>query len=120
MQFIGRLIFHFFSNILALAAAMYFVAGFSVPSTLYGFLLVAAVFTLINAFIRPFLKLLLTPIIVLTFGLGIILVNALTLYMLDMFFADVTIAGLLPLLYATLIIGAVNTVVGISARTVRK
>lgn len=116
MKFFGQLIFHFFSNLLALAAAAYFVHGFFVPSTPQGLLFVAAVFTLINAFIRPFLKLFFTPVIVLTFGLGIILVNALTLYLLDMFLADVTIAGLLQLLYATLIIGAVNVMVGVAAR----
>ena len=120
MRFIGQLLFYFFSNLLALAAAAYFVPGFSISATVESFLLVAAVFTLINAFIRPFLKLFFTPIIVLTFGLGIILVNALTLYLLDVFLADVNIAGLVPLLYATLIVGAVNLIVSIAARAAYK
>jgi putative membrane protein len=120
LKFFSRLIFSFFSNFVALLAAGYFVKGFEITPDLINFSLVAGVFTLINVFIRPILKLILSPVIVLTFGLGVILVNALTLYLLDFFLADIAISGLKPLFYATLIISLINILIGFSAKRVYK
>lgn len=120
MRFLARLILFFFSNLIALLAAFYFVEGFKIGPGFSDFLLVAGVFTLINVFIRPILKLILSPIIIITFGLGIFLVNVLTLYLLDFLLVNVSIAGLKPLVYATLIISLVNIVIGISAKKAYK
>jgi putative membrane protein len=120
LKFFSRLIFSFFSNFVALLTAGYFVKGFEITPDLINFSLVAGVFTLINVFIRPILKFILSPVIVLTFGLGVILVNALTLYLLDFFLADIVISGLKPLFYATLIISLINILIGFSAKRVYK
>ena len=119
MNFLPRLIFSFFSNIIALWVVSYFVAGFEINSDLKSFLLVAAVLTILNAFLRPVLKLILSPVIVLTLGLGIILVNALILYILDFLLAEITISGLLPLLYATLIISVFNLLFHFSSKSLK-
>ncbi|MEK7149471.1 MAG: phage holin family protein [Patescibacteria group bacterium] len=120
MKFLARLIFSFFSGLLALWAATYFIKGFAVSGDLKNFLTVAAIFTLINLFIRPILKLVLTPVIFLTFGLGIIVVNALTLYILDYFSQSVSIDGVSSLIYATLIISVVNIILHFSAKHISK
>jgi len=120
MRLIPKFIFSFFSNALALLAAKYFILGFDISSNLYGFISATLIFTLINLFIRPVLKLILTPIIFITLGLGIILVNALTLYILDYFSVDITISGLTPILYATLIISVINLLVHFSAKRLYK
>lgn len=116
MKFISRFLFSLFSNLLAFIIAKTYIVGFMVTGELRQLLIVVAVFTVINTFIRPILKLILGPIIILTFGLGILVVNALMLYLLDYFSKNVIIQGLEPLAYATLIISAVNLIVGISAR----
>jgi putative membrane protein len=124
MKFISRFLFSIFSNLLAFFIAIRFIKGFVVSgdsTTIFDvsvpvLLVVVALFTVINLFIRPIIKLILGPIIIITFGLGILVVNALMLYLLDSFSKNVTIQGLEPLVYATLIISAVNLVVGISAR----
>jgi len=120
MYFLSRLIFYFFSNLIGLFAATYFVKGFEISPGFNNFLLVAAVLTLINAFFRPILKLIFTPIIVLTLGLGIFLVNALVLYLLDKLLINITITGTVSLVYATLIISLVNFIVSFSAKRVFK
>ena len=107
-KFLGKLLLSFISNGIALFVAYKLVPGFSIAINLSDFLYVTAVFTLINLVMRPILKLLLGPIIILTLGLGLILINMLTLYALGFLTAKVAIAGLLPLLYASLIIGVVN------------
>lgn len=116
MKFLSRFLFSLFSNLLAFIVAKTYITGFLVTGDLKQLLIVVAIFTVINMVIRPILKLILGPIIILTFGLGILLVNALMLYLLDYFSKNVTIQGLEPLAYATLIISAVNLIVGMSAR----
>ncbi len=120
MKFIARLIFSFFSNLVALGAAVYFVPGFSIAPDLINFLGVAGIFTLINVFIKPVLKLVLTPIIIITFGLGIIFVNMLTLYFLDFLSVNITIGGPSALLYSSLIIGLINVLINFSAKRLYK
>ncbi len=75
---------------------------------------------MINIFIKPILKFILSPVIVLTFGLGVVLVNALTLYFLDFFMANIAVSGLKPLFYATLIISLINLLIGFSAKRIYK
>lgn len=110
------MIFSFFSNLAALAAAGYFIEGFSISFGLEEFLMATAIFTAINFFLLPFLKLVFSPLIFITFGIGIILINAAGLYILDFFSDSISIAGILPLLYSTLVIGLVNFIIGFSAK----
>jgi len=116
MKTLARFVFGLFSNALALWLAAYVVSGFFLEQTVTTYIEVTVVFTLLNLFIRPFLKLLLSPLIIITLGLGVVVVNALMLYILDWALSSVTIAGLVPLVYATLIIGAVNLVLHASAK----
>ncbi|MEK7162929.1 MAG: phage holin family protein [Patescibacteria group bacterium] len=118
MKLISRLIFHFFSNLIAFLATIYFIEGIKISPNIFSFFMVAGAFTLINIFIRPILKLILSPIIILTLGLGIFLVNALMLYLVDIFLADITITGLRPLIYATLIISVINILIHFSAKRI--
>jgi putative membrane protein len=120
MHFLSRLIFYFFSNLIALFTAAYFVKGFEINPGFNNFLLVAAVLTLINLIFRPILKLIFTPVIILTFGLGTFLVNALVLYFLDKLLININITGTISLIYATLIISLVNFIVSFSAKRIYK
>lgn len=120
MRFLLRLLFSLFSNFVALWVAVYFVSGFQIAGDYKSFLLAAAVLTLINAFIRPILKILFTPIIFLTFGLAALVVNAIVLYLLDKLLPNITITDILSLVYATLIITAVNLVINFAAKRTYK
>lgn len=117
MRFFSRIVFSFFSNFLALFLAAEYVAGFSIAGGLSGLLGVTLVFAAINVFIRPFFKFVFSPVIILTLGLGIIVVNAGMLWLLDFFSEQVTIQGLEALLFATLLISAIHFIINISART---
>lgn len=116
MRTIAHIILIFFANAVALAVATALVDGFSVRPSLLSFVRAAGIFTLIYFVVRPIIKLVLTPIIIVTLGLGVIVVNAITLYILDMVSEDIVITGLRPLAYATLVIGAVHLLVHFSAK----
>lgn len=59
--------------------AVWLIDGFEFSGELWQFLIVAAIVGLANAIVKPILKLLSLPIIVLTLGLFLIVVNALVL-----------------------------------------
>ena len=108
MRFIFLFLAGIGSNVVAFLLANRWIQGFSVSEDLQTLVFAAVVLTLLNWLVRPVLKLILGPVIIITLGLGIIIVNALMLYLLTLFPTGVTITGTLTLLYATLLIGAVN------------
>lgn len=116
MRFIGRFIFHVFSNAIALLVASYFVVGFTMSGDVVALGIAALILTVINTFIRPILKLILGPLVVITFGLFTIVINGFSLYLLDTLSPAITIQGYLPLLLGTLIVSAANAVMSLTAK----
>jgi putative membrane protein len=95
---------------LALWAADYFLVGFAVVGGLKGYLIAGLVLGALNTFIRPVVKLLALPLILVTLGLFTFVINAGILWFVTQAIDSVQIAGLWPLLWATLIISVVNMV----------
>lgn len=110
MKLLAKLLVAVAANAAALFAAAYAVNGFKLNATVEGIIFLAAILTLLNLFLKPLLKLILGPVIILTLGLGLILVNMVILYILDIISPDITIVGIIPLIYSALIIGVVNFV----------
>lgn len=120
MKLVWKLIFSVFSNSIALYAAAYFITGFNFSGDFVQLIIAGAILSVINTFIRPVLKLVLGPLIVLTLGLFIIVVNAATLFILDIFSQPLTIQGYIPLLYASLLVGFVNFIISTSGKFLYK
>lgn len=117
MGLLIKIIFAVLVNGLALFAANHYVGGFVLATgDLQTFAIVALILTALNFILKPVLKLLLGPLIVLTLGLGAILVNAVILKLLDFLSPALSIQGLLPLLYATVIISLINLVFHFATR----
>ena len=76
-----RLLVRLIVNAAALWAATQFVTGVTYRGDVLPFLVVALVFGLVNSLIRPVLKLLTFPLIIVTFGLFALIVNALMLWL---------------------------------------
>jgi len=108
MRLILSIVIHIFSNIVAFLTAMHFLDTFTLSRDPKDLLLLGVLFALINMFVRPILKLIFAPIIIITLGLFLIIINALTLYITDLLSAAVTIPDFTSLLLATLIISFVN------------
>lgn len=101
------------ANAVAVLAAAYFVPEFQITPDVRTLLQIALILTVLNLFLRPLMKLFFAPFIVLTLGFGLIAINAVVLLVLDRLSESLTIQGILPLLYATLIISLVNFVLHI-------
>lgn len=110
MRWIAKIILAILANSIALLAAATYIPGFKLDGDLKQIVGMALILTLLNFTIKPILKLVLGPIIVLTFGLGLILVNALVLYILDILSKNLTIETIPALIYATILVGFINFV----------
>lgn len=75
MRFLIRLLI----NAAALWAAVALVDGITFTGSWLSLLLVALIFGIVNAVVRPLLKLLTCPLVLLTLGLFILVINALML-----------------------------------------
>lgn len=120
MKTLSHLVLSFVTNSFALWGAGVLVTGVTIPSDPLLFVRVAILFTFVWVLVRPLVKLVLGPLIIITFGLGVLVVNALVLYVVAHLTQDFTITGLAPLVYATVLISAVNVVVHVAAKTIYK
>ncbi|GAA1054079.1 MULTISPECIES: phage holin family protein [Dietzia] len=90
----------------------------SVP-TIAALLIVAVVFTLINAVIKPIVQLLSLPLTILTLGLFLLVINALMLMLtswvtttFQLFGAEYQVSGFWAAFFGAIVIGLVNWVLG--------
>jgi putative membrane protein len=110
---IGKLIIRILTNAVAIYVAGQIVPGFIVQeNSLWVLLTVGFILGIINFFIKPVLKLVSLPFILLTFGLFTILINIAMLFVLDYFSDAITIQGITPAFWAMLVISAVNFFIG--------
>ena len=92
-------------NAVALFLANHFIGGFIVSGALQDLFFLALILTILNYTIKPILTFFLGPVIVLTLGVGILAVNALILYILDIISKNLTIETIPALFFATILVG---------------
>ncbi len=109
----------FLGNLAGITAASYLIKGFTVDPR-SSVVILAALLTVLHLTVKPILKLLAWPIVVLTLGIGLILVNAAVLATLDFVSENLTIKGLEPLALGTLIVGGANLIVHLARAAPRK
>ena len=105
-----RLIVTLVANGLGLWFADRLIDGISFKGSLVELGIAALVFTAINWILRPLVKLLFGPVILLTLGLFILVINAAMLWLADRFVDELAISGISALLLGTLVIGFVNII----------
>ena len=111
----GPLLIRWLVNAVALWLTVLVVPGlaFTSPDPVH-VLLVAAVFGLVNAVLRPILTVLSCPLVVLTMGLFILVINALMLmatgWLSQQLGLGFEVSGFIPALIGGLIVGIVSAV----------
>jgi putative membrane protein len=105
---IRKLLLKVLVGALALWVADYLLTGFSVAGGIKGYLIAGLVLGLLNMLVRPVLKLIASPLIMLTLGLFTLVINMALLWLAGYVTGLVVIVGLIPLLLATLIVTAVH------------
>jgi putative membrane protein len=104
----GNLILRIFVNAVALWVAARLVSGIELSEAFWPVVLVAAVFGLVNALIRPVVLLLSLPLLVLTLGLFTLVVNALMLLLTAALLDALVVEGFWPAVLGGLIVSVVS------------
>jgi putative membrane protein len=103
-------------NAVAIFLAIKFVPGIHLGS-LVSIIWLALIFGLVNAFLRPLLKLLTCPLIVLTLGLFTLLINAFLFWLTGQIGQALgialTFAGFWPIFWGALVISIVSIVMSL-------
>lgn len=120
MHWLAKLIVITGGNALALWLADRWIPGFVLTAPILGLILLGLTLTILNFLLKPIVTLILGPIIILTLGLGLIIVNALILWLaaylsrlpqLDFIHGSITIQTIPALILATLLVSAVNFII---------
>ena len=96
------------ANVLGLYLANLWVAGFGVKGGWKEYIIAGIVLGLLNLIVRPLLKLITFPLIVVSLGLFLIVINALILWLAAQLTGYIVIESYYALLWATLVVATVN------------
>ena len=95
-------------NAAALYVAAWLLTGITYGDSWWTLLIAAAVFTLVNMWLRPVVRLLSLPFIILTLGLFLFVVNVLMLYVTDWLVPDFEIESFGAGVLAAIVVSLVN------------
>jgi len=111
MSFLGRIILYIFANSLAIAIANWLVPGFVFHGNTTELILTGTALGLVNFFVRPVLKILAFPLILITLGLFTVVINIFLLLLVAHFFPALTISGFWAAFWGVIIISITNHVI---------
>jgi len=109
-RLLGKLLVNLGAAALGLWLAARFITGFEVSFIPQEFALLSITLTLFHIFLRPILKLLFGPLILLTLGSALVLINITILFLLDTVSKSLTIQTITALLLGTLVLSVTNLV----------
>lgn len=98
------------ANAVAIYVAAWLLTGISYGDSWWTIVVAAAVFTLVNMWLRPVVRLLSLPFIILTLGLFLFVVNVLMLYVTDWIVPDFEIHTLGAGILGSIVVSVVNWV----------
>lgn len=101
-----------FVNALALTAAAGLIDGIEMSGGFWDVLLVALVFGVVNAFLKPILLVFSFPLLVLTLGLFALVVNALLLLLTARILDDFAVTGFGAAVLGSIVISLVTMLLG--------
>ncbi|MFH1671566.1 MAG: phage holin family protein [Candidatus Portnoybacteria bacterium] len=107
-----RFIIQILVNALAIFLADYLVPGIVFEGDILTLVIAGLILGLINFFIRPVLKLISAPLILLSLGLFTVAINMGLLWLLEYFVDELTITGLWSYFWGVLIISLLNMFFG--------
>ena len=108
-----KLIFHLLGGIASFLLAVKFLPGVDFNGEIKYLIMAGCFLGLINFFIKPIIKIISLPVRVLTLGLFGLIINIAIIWLIDLAFPELTIAGIIPLLWTTLIVWLVGLFLGL-------
>lgn len=88
-----------------------FVPGVSFAGDWKTLIIAGVILGLINSFIKPILKSIALPIRIISLGLFSLVINMGIIWLIDIFFKELVISGILPLFWTSIIIWALSLII---------
>ena len=107
---IKRLLYSWIVNVAAIWVASIFIDGIDYSEDYWVLIVTGLVFGLVNFLVKPIVKLLALPVIVITLGIALFFVNLFMLYITSWIVSGFEIDSFMSAVWATVIIWAVNWV----------
>lgn len=111
-----RFIIRLFSNSIALWVAYMLVPGMVVSGGITGFLTAGLLLGLLNLIVKPVLKLVSAPVIILTLGIFSLIINGFILWLVSYFVDFLSFQTLASLIWSTIIVSFVNIIITASSK----
>ncbi len=116
MRFLLRVL----TNSLAIYLAAYFIPGVTFSGDWKILLIAGLALSLINLFIKPILKLVSLPFIVITLGFFSIVINIFLVWLLTKLIPELSVSGFLAFFFLAIMISAANIISGWLTRKPKK
>jgi len=111
-----RLLVQILTNALAIFLAAYLVPGIVFTGNILTLLIAGLILGLINFCIKPILKIIAAPLLILSLGLFSLVINMGLLWLLEYFVPELAITGLWAYFWGSLVISIVNMFFGVTAK----
>jgi putative membrane protein len=111
MSFLGKVIANIIANSVAILIAERLVSGFVFWGNWQDLLVAGAVLGIVNSFVRPVIKLLALPLILITLGLFSVVINIFILLLVSHFLPTLQIDGFWAAFWGVIIISIVNNII---------
>lgn len=111
MRFITKLILRIIANALAIFLAARYVDQISFSGDWIDYLVIGLILALANMIIKPILKIVSAPLIFITMGLFLIVINGIIIFAVDWFVETLTINGIVGYAWAIIIVSVLNAII---------
>lgn len=105
-------------NITGVYASVWLVPGFMISGGNRNFIIAGTLLGLLNLTVKPILKAFTFPLIIISLGLFLIVINSLILWLTAYLFPSIIIAGPTALILAAVIISIVNLIVSVGIKII--
>lgn len=112
---ITNFLLHIVANALAILTAAWLLPNVVFNHELVAILKLALILALVNTFLKPILKLIFSPLILITLGLFTFFINIFLLWLIVYFTPELSISGFYAYFWTTIILSVFNFVISTSA-----
>lgn len=111
MSFLARIIINIAANCVAILVAERLIPGFVFWGNWQDLIVAGAVLGIANSFVRPIIKILAFPLILITLGLFSVVINIFLLLLVSHFLPTMQIDGFWSAFWAVIIISLINNII---------
>ena len=110
---IQNLVLQFIAGVGGLALAVRFIPEVTIEGGFQMLLIIGGVLGIINAIVKPLLNAITLPIRILTLGISGLVLNILMVLAVEIYFTELNIIGLMPLIWTTLIVWGLGLILNL-------